>query len=47
MSWQIREQLMLFTIKRIALKTSVKSVTVAFIVKYTCKIKIMKHKLTT
>ena len=38
MSWQFRGQLVLFT-KIIALKTSVKSVTVAFIVNYIYKIK--------
>ena len=38
MSWQFRGQFLLFT-KIIALKTSVKSVTVAFIVKYICKLK--------
>ena len=37
MSWQLRGQFVLFT-EIIALKTSVKSVTVAFIVKYICKI---------
>ena len=38
MSRQFRGQFVLFT-KRIALKMSVKSTTVAFIVKYICKIK--------
>ena len=38
MSWQFRGQFVLFT-ETIALKTSVKSVTVAFIVKYISTIK--------
>ena len=38
MSWQFRGQFVLFT-KIIALKTSIKGVTVAFIVNYICKIK--------
>ena len=38
MLWQFGGQFVLFT-KRIALRTLVKSVTIAFIVKYICEIK--------
>ena len=38
MSWQFQGQFVIFT-KIIALKTSVKSVAIVFIVKYICKIK--------